>query len=246
MIMNSTTVDADTGRPSSTPAFARLLNVFTCPGEVFEEVLASPHLPVNWLLPIFLNCILGGALFLAGTVDSAPTGDTVEGSAAISKAPVPAGAVSDLPSGPPGRSVTWRCAGLAAGGALGAAGTFWSALVLWSVGRVFLKTRFSYLKTLEIAGLAGLVSTLGTVVMLLLKAATGNASAQPALSLLLAEFNSADKLQQTLAALNVFHFWLAAVLSIGLAKLSAVSVREAAVWVFGYWIVLRWALIALG
>ena len=38
---------------------------------------------------------------------------------------------------------TWFCA--AAGATVG---TFWSAWVLWFIGRVFLRSRFSFLKTL--------------------------------------------------------------------------------------------------
>jgi hypothetical protein len=43
--------------------------------------------------------------------------------------------------------------------------------------------------------------------------------------------------------LDVTSFWTAAVLSIGLAKLSKVTVVESAFWVFGYWIVLRGGLL---
>ena len=70
-------------------------------------------------------------------------------------------------------------------------------------------------------------------------------SARPALSLLVSEFDPANKLHQTLAALNFFHLWMAAVLAIGLARLAAVTVGEAAVWVFGYWIALRIVLLLL-
>ena len=53
------------------------------------------------------------------------------------------------------------------------AGTFWSAFLLWFIGRAFLGTRFSYLKTVEVVALAGIVVALGTIVTALLIGMSG-------------------------------------------------------------------------
>ena len=78
---------------------------------------------------------------------------------------------------------------------------------------------------------------------LLLVLATGHSHARPALSLFLTTFDPANRSHLFLAGMNPFYFWMAAVLSIGLAKISEVSFAEAAFWVFGYWIGLRTALL---
>ena len=125
------------------------------------------------------------------------------------------------------------------------AGTLWSAFVLWFIGRMFLKTRFSFVKTLEIVGLSGIVLVLGTIVTGLLIAATGDAAARPSLSLLAVKAIHGHELRAALDALNFFHLWSATILALGLSKLSAVTFKEAAFWVFGYWIMARIAIIAL-
>ena len=124
------------------------------------------------------------------------------------------------------------------------AGTFWSAFVLWFIGRVFLKVRFSYAKTLEVVGLTGVILVLGTVFTGLLIATSGDAAARPALSMLGGKL-SAGPGRQVLDTLNLFHLWTTTVLAIGLSKLSGVSFKEAAFWVFGYWLFARIALIIL-
>jgi hypothetical protein len=125
------------------------------------------------------------------------------------------------------------------------AGTLWSAFVLWFMGRLFLNSRFSYLKTLEVVGLTGIILVLGTLITGLLIAATGDASARPSLSLLVAKLDASHPFRQALDVFNVFHLWTTTVLAIGLSRLSGVSFKEAAFWVFGYWVFARIALIIL-
>jgi len=124
------------------------------------------------------------------------------------------------------------------------AGTFWSSFVLWLIGRVFLKVRFSYLKALEVVGLTGIVVVLGGIVTGLMIAAFGDAGARPSLSLL-AKKLSPGLARQMLDALDIFHLWATTVLAVGLSKLSGVGFKEAAFWVFGYWLLFRLALFIL-
>ena len=125
------------------------------------------------------------------------------------------------------------------------AGTIWSAFVLWFIGRVFLKVRFSYLKTLEVVGLTGIILVLGTVVTALLIGASGNVTARPSSSWLGGNASLGTGLGRLLDTLNVFHLWTTAVLAIGLSRLSGATFKEAAFWVFGYWLFARIALILL-
>lgn len=49
---------APANSPLSTSLIARWLNVFVTPGEVFEEVKASPPASSNWLVPLLLSCLV--------------------------------------------------------------------------------------------------------------------------------------------------------------------------------------------
>ncbi len=130
--------------------------------------------------------------------------------------------------------------------ALGAfAGTCWSAFLLWFISRAFLKVRIAYLKAMEIAGLSGMVLALGAVTTMLLIAATGDAAARPALSLLAPHLPAASHLRALLEWANVFYVWATVLLGIGLTKLTGVSFKECAFWVFGYWMVLRLGILVL-
>jgi len=223
------------------------VNILVCPGDVFDDVIASPHSAAHWRLPVLLNCLAGIVLFLVVTNQAPPLG-TIGGElqsqpAATAMANPPTntlafGGAKDVPAGV-------EFVGMVAIILVAFAGTFWSALVLWLIGRLFLRARFSWLKAVEIAGLTTVILALESVVTTLLIIVTGNVFARPALSLMVGEFDPADKAHQVLAALNFFHFWMASVLAVGLAKLAEVSAGEGAVWVFGLWVALRIALVVL-
>src|ERR1039457_507501 len=125
---------SDRSDMSDTSLPSKLLSIFACPGDVFEEVAASPPRLANWLLPTLLVGV--ASLLLVAAQASAVSGHVDRFSAVA----------------------VW----------VGAfAGTFWSALLLWFIGRVFLKTRFSYWKALEVAGLTGTIVVLGAIVTVL-------------------------------------------------------------------------------
>jgi hypothetical protein len=92
--------------------------------------------------------------------------------------------------------------------------------------------------------LAGIVLVLGAVVTQLLISASANPAARPSLALIVPKL-AAGPLRQVFDTLNVFHLWATGVLAVGLSKLSGVSFKEAAFWVFGYWLFARIALIIL-
>jgi hypothetical protein len=223
--------DPATPPATPTPLLAKLANVLACPGEVFDEVAAAAPRARNWLVPTLLvaltSVVLAGFLTPKGQAAGA-LGQVVE-----------AGKADVLPA-------RWRMFPAMAITLAAFAGTGWSALVLWLIGRVFLKVRFSYWKAVEIAGLTGTIVALGAVVTALLVAASGDAAARPALSLLAGRLPAEAPLRAVLGALNVFHLWSTALLAIGLSKLSCVSFKESAFWVFGYWLVFRLGLIVLG
>lgn len=132
-----------------------------------------------------------------------------------------------------------------AGGLSAFVGVFWSALVLWFIGRVFLKTRFPFMKAVEIVALSGLVLALGTVVTALLISVSGDPTARPALSLFVDQSGTSARVHAALDVMNLFHLWTTTLLAMGLSRLSGVSFKESAFWVFGYWFLARIALALL-
>jgi hypothetical protein len=218
---------------------ARLLNVFATPGEVFEDVKAAPPSVANWLVPAVLLGIV--SVFFAVIIFSQPVikqqlreqwGKVFETQVSaghltrekaeqnlddLEKLILPIGIFSGVISSP------IRLA--------------WWALVLWLLGRWFLKVRFSFVKALEVAGLAAMIVVLGVVVTLLLTVNLANFFATPSLALLVKDFDTARKGHLLLGAANVFSIWLVGVMSVGLARLAGVPFLRAAWVVFGFWVV---------
>jgi len=126
------------------------------------------------------------------------------------------------------------------------AATIWSAFVVWFMGRVFLKSQFTFRKALEVTALSGTILVLGAALTGLLVAATGEASARPALSLLCLKLPQESLVRTACGLFDCTHLWATGVLAIGLSKLAGVTFKESAFWVFGYWFVARGALVLLG
>ena len=90
---------------------------------------------------------------------------------------------------------------------------------------------------MEVVALASIILALGAIVTALLIGASGNPDARPALSFFVPHLPSASPVRLLLDTFNFFHLWTTTVLAIGLSRLSGVSFKESAVWVFGYWLV---------
>lgn len=223
--------------PSASPTSVRekLSSIFVSPTDVFDEVIASSSNFANWRIPTLLVCLISIiSLQMANslTPSSATIGNLTQ-TGTISPAQTHA-----LAGVWPLISALLVCAATFIG-------TCWSAFVIWAIGRLFLRVRFSYLKALEIVGLTGIISVLGTVATILLIAVSGDTDARPAFSLLAAKLDHTRPFYQILETLNLFHLWSTSVLAIGLSRLCNVTFKEAAFWVFGYWIAARIVLITL-
>ncbi len=218
--------------------FSRLLNVFAVPGDVFEEVKASPPSVANWLVPtIIFGLVAAVATFLIYSQPAIVQKIREQQTNPIEEK-VKAGTMTrqqadqiekgfEFISGPIGK--------VAMSGAwfIGCFLTlFWSAFLLWLIGRVLLKSPVTFMKMAEVAGLASAISTLGWILKLLLVVSLSNPMASPGLVLLYQHPDPNNKLVQILAALDVTMFWVLFVQAIGLAKFTNVSVVKAAACVF--------------
>ena len=226
--------------PASSSLVAKLFDMLAGPGAVFDEVLAAPPRFANWLVPTLLVALTSLILLAAGGNEGASV-------SVQSQAVDPQGTTlnSATAQAEPGSADWQRVSALAT--CVGAfAGTLWSAFLLWLIGRAFLRTRFSYLKAVEVVALTSVIVALGAIVTALLIGASGDPATRPALSLFAGHLPSTSPVRQLLDTLNFFHLWSTTVLAIGLSRLSGVSFKESAFWVFGYWVVVRLAVIVLG
>ena len=217
----------------STSLRAKAFNIFASPGEVFEEIATAPPTLSNWRVPTLLVCFAGMILWLVSSNES--QSDAISQAARASSLSLEQ---KQILTG------MWPLISMLMIGVTTIAGSIWSAFVLWLIGRWFLKVRFPFQKALEVVGLTAMILLLGMIVTGLLISASGDVTARPSLSLLGGKL-STGKGRQLLDELNFFHLWTAVVMAVGLSKLSSVSFKEAAFWVFGYWVFVRIALIVL-
>jgi hypothetical protein len=232
--MPATVLIPPASRPVATSLTSKLLNVLASPGEVFDEVLVAPPNPSYILVPTFMACLSGLVLLEVVTTQeqiAAAVSQLVQ-SANLSTAQQEV------------LSTHWHATSRFAVCFTILAGTLSSSSILWLIGRVFLKSRFAFTKTLELVGLTQMTVALSSVMTALLVCATGDHNAHPALSLLLPTATHSHA--EILDAFNLFHFWTAALLALALSKLSRVSFKEAAFWVVGWWLLVRIGLLLLG
>ena len=245
----------DAASPPAMCFAARLLNVFAIPGEVFAVVKASPVSVWNWLVPALLLTVVG--MLTVFVVVSQPTlqrqmHERIEQQAKLLEQQVQAGKVKPADADRVltltrtlAQPDTLKILGGTAAAGFGLVRVFWWALVLWLLGRAFLKARLGYFKTLEITGLGLMISVLGSVVMLLLMVNLPKLFASPSLALAAGDFDASRKSYLVLGVANLFAFWLVGVLSVGLAHLANVPFLRAAWFVFAAWLIQESCLVLL-
>jgi hypothetical protein len=215
--MASSVATSTAAREPQRGIISRMLNICASPGEVFDEVLATRTTPANWLMPALLvACTSLFAMAMAAEVSPS---------------------VQLIP-----RS---KAASLLLGTMMALAGTFWTAFLLWILGRVCLNRRILYPKALEIVGLCATITVLAEIVSGLLAIASGDPKCRPTLALLAGNLARDSRLFLFLDACNPFHVWTALVLALGFSRLAAVSFYESAFWVLGYWFFAKLALVLL-
>ena len=235
--------------PPASSLAARLTNIFVSPGEVFDEVKAGEPAAKNWLVPVLILALVGAVSAFVIFSQPAMIQQIREQQVKVFDQQVKSGkmtqaqadqamAVAEKFSGPAMLKIT---------GSIGAVissfvGVFWRALVLWLLGILILKARFDYLKALDVAGLATMISVLGAVVAMLLTVIFGKAAA-PSLALLVSQFDPKNPVHLLAAAANVFTFWQLGVMAAGLARLATSSFARAFALLLVVWLVLQAALI---
>jgi hypothetical protein len=224
---------------------ARLLNVFAIPGEVFAGVRISRISIGNWLVPALLLAGVGVVTTLVTVAQPSIqrlTQEPLEQYVKTLDQQVQAGqlkrseAALDLFLRRLLVTMVSHPDVLSVAVALGIfARVFWLGLILWLLGRVFLKVRFGYPKALEVAGLGLMINVLGAVVILLLMLNVPRLFSSPGLGFAVSDFDTSRQSPLLVGAANLFSLWSLGVLSVGLAKLAGVPFFRAAWLVFAAW-----------
>jgi len=232
---------------------ARLLNVFACPGDVFEEVKAGPPSFGNWFVPALLLSTVGVIFSLIVFSQPAIVQSLKEQQEKNMEQLVKSGKISRSDADRASEQID-RFTGPTMLKLFGSVGSFvfsfgrmlWWGLVLMLLGRWFLHARFPYGKSLEVSGLAMMIGVLGTIVAMLLIMKFERLSATPGLGMVISDFDATRKSHWFAGAANVFSFWQICVLAIALSKLAAVRFTRAILVVFVYWILQESILIECG
>lgn len=234
-------------REPSLSLAARLVNVFAVPGEVFDDVRTSRRAASNWIVPALLTALVGTLAAVLMFSQPAIQQQVREQQEKAVEEQVKAGKLSRAQADQ-ALAVMEQFTGprmMIAFGTLGAvvngfARCFGWGLVIWLLGRWALKARFDYMKAVEVAGLAGMIAVLGTLVAVLLIVNLGKLFSTPSLALAVEDFDVKKTGHLLLGAANLFTFWHVAVMSVGLARLSGVPWARAMFVMFGFW--LLWTL----
>ncbi len=216
---------------------ARLLNVFAIPGEVFAGVKAGRSSIGNWLVPALLSAVVGTLAAIAILSQPVIQQQMREQQAKLMAKQVQAGTLTSAQADQMLALVEKLMVPIAVIVTVVASvvRVLWWALVLRLLGQMFLKVKLGYSKMLEVAGLGTMISVLGAIVTLLLTVKFGTFET-PGLRFVVDDFEAARKSQLALGAATAFSFWLAGVMSVGLARLGDVPFLRAAWLVFAYWV----------
>jgi hypothetical protein len=223
--------------PPAMSLAARLLNVFAIPGEVFAGVKTAHPAIANWLLPAILSALVSPLAAIVVLSQPSVQQQIRDQQTGLMAKQVKAGTLTKAQADSLMTLAEKVTVPIAATLTVFAsfARLFWWALVLKLLARVFLRTRLNYLKLLEVAGLATMISVLGTAVTLLLTVKLG-AVGTPGLGLAISDFDNARKSSVVLVAASASSIWVAWVMSVGLAKLADAPFLRAAWLVFAYWL----------
>lgn len=231
---------------------ARLVNVLAAPGETFETVKNSAPSPANWLLPalllILVSWVGAGLIFSQDTIQQQLTEIIDQGiEKQLQRQQMPADKAEQARQiGQKWGAILAKVSATAAPVVVGFVTPFFWGLLLWLLGAKAFKGGFTYMKAVEVAGLANMILVLDAIVRTLLILLRSNLYAAPSLMLLVKDFDPQNTIHGLLGVVNVMTFWLLAVRSIGLARLSRTSIVKAAICVFGIWIAYTGFFIALG
>lgn len=236
-----------TPEPTATLSMTdKFVGILTSPGEIYQSIVSSESKASNWSFP-FIIAILFSMVFTYVVFTQPPIQDEMKATQAKQfEKSVAEGKMTQeqadraLEFSQPG-SPMFLVFGMVGVVFVLAFTLFVYTLVYWLIGKMIFKSTASYGKILELYGLSWYIMPISTLVTMVMVVGMGSLYAQPAGSVLVANFDPTNQVHKLLMALNVFEFWMIYVASVGLSKVWNVSLGKALGAVGGVFVV--WTLI---
>ena len=236
-----------TPTPDAMTLPGRLFNVYAAPGEVFDSIRSAPPSHANWIAPTVLSALLGVifSLVIFGQPDIAAS--VFAGQEAALRERVDAGKLTQKQAD---QQIAAMRKMVPVMKYIGMAGAVFGTVVflvvisglVWLLTAKILKGDVSFLKTIEMVGLAGMIHVAGGLITMLIVLLKGDINSGANLGLLVGTVDPRNIVHQLLAAISLSTLWYNAVLSVGVSRLSGQSFLKSAAWVFGFWLVVRGAM----
>lgn len=246
-------LQSESPQPPPMSLAGRLVNVLVTPGDVFDQVKASPHSVSNWLVPalvlILVSWVCAGFIFAQPVIQQQLqeiTEQSIQKQA--ERMHMSAEQTEQMrQNAEKFGGIGQKVAAVVSPVVLAFCSPFFWGLVLWLVGSRLYRGGFPYLKAVEVVGLSNGILVLATILKTLLVISLGNMFASPSLGLLvLKHFDATSIGHSLLFAADVTVFWVLAVRAIGMGRLSGVSWLKSAVWIFGVWAAYTGFFLAVG
>jgi len=237
--------------PEPTSLAARLVNVYVSPGDVFDEVAASPRDNGNWVLPLILSAVMSVVFCFAVFSQENVVRNVLDTQEKEIRKQVDAGKMpKEAAVGFNEAAGKYGSVIMIAFGSLFAiigciAMLFIVALVLMLVGRFAFGTDVAYLKMAEVSGLAAMITLLGSIAKMFVVIATGRIEIGVSPAALVENFNPGNHTHALLGILDLSMFWYVAVLACGLSRVCGVKWWRAAAWLFSLWFLIAASMAAM-
>lgn len=218
----------------------RFINLFVAPSEVYEYLATAPANPINWALPLLLNCIAIVAFTLFSFSIPAVMQEAREAqSKQLDKLVVDGKITADQRNQQVEAMEKFSSFIPYVGGVFGAVGmVFFAFLVgalVWLVSNKALGVPTEFSKAMEISGLAGLVSIPGTVVKLALVMLRGSIYVGVNPGLLFPDLPVGSPLATALSGADLFILWTVLLLALGTGKVTRRGFSSTLPWFAGIW-----------
>ena len=224
------------------PFGEKIVNIFTAPGELFENVRLTGKTTSNWLLPMLLFIVIAASLNQLiltnpSLVDQMSTLMRKGIDEAVAKGSMTAEQADKAAEFMRPDSMIFRIQQIVGVVLVTPIALFLLSLVYWLLGKWAMTASAPYMKVVEVAGLTFFISILETIVTTLLAYGMDSLFAGPNLALFVTHYDLQNKLHMALSKVNLFTIWDLTVVSIGLSKLFQRHLPKVLVLVFALWIV---------
>lgn len=228
----------------------KITDIFSSPGELFDNVRDTPPTASNWLVPLLIFVVVAFAMsqvmmhnpsLLDQLKDQIHQNMEKKFQEAIQQGKMTpeqadqarqqAEAFSN-PASP--IFVAFQAGALIV---MTPIALFVISLLYWLLGKSIIKAQAPYMKVVEVVGLVFFITILESIVTTIMVIGLDSLHASPSLALaVLGSFSTDNKLHVALSKINAFTIWNLVVVSIGLGHLFRRDVPKVMALVFALWI----------